>query len=119
MLPDARHFCDRTLSAPGLGEPALPSFSMTSAAAGTSGLTPDQISAIDAAHLRHPYSTIGAEAVPPVVAVGARGAWLTLVPDGKQVQALDAMSSWGTAFQGHGHPVLDGALTSQLSTMNH
>ena len=37
---------------------------MTSAAAGTSGLTPEQISAIDAAHLWHPYSTIGAEAAP-------------------------------------------------------
>jgi adenosylmethionine-8-amino-7-oxononanoate aminotransferase len=92
---------------------------MTSAAAGTSGLTPEQISAIDAAHLWHPYSTIGAEAVPPVVAVGARGARLTLVRDGKQVQALDAMSSWWTAIHGHGHPVLDAAMTSQLATMNH
>src|ERR1700722_850995 len=119
MLPDARRFCDRTPSAPGSGEPALPSFSMTSAAAGTLGLTPEQISAIDAAHLWHPYSTIGAEAVPPVVAVGARGAWLTLVRDGKQVQALDAMSSWWTAIHGHGHPVLDAAMTSQLATMNH
>jgi hypothetical protein len=62
MLPDARHFCDRTLSVPGTEAPALRSFSMTSAAAGTSGLTPEQISAIDAAHLWHPYSTIGAEA---------------------------------------------------------
>ena len=119
MLPDARHFCDPTLSAPGSEEPALPSFSMTSAAAGTSGLTPEQISAIDAAHLWHPYSTIGAEALPPVVAVGAHGAWLTLVRDGKQVQALDAMSSWWTAIHGHGHPVLDAAMTRQLATMNH
>src|ERR1700731_2280647 len=107
MLPDGRGLCDPT---------ALRSFSM---AAATSGLTPDQISAIDAAHLWHPYSTIGAEAVPPVVAVGARGAWLTLVRDGKQVQALDAMSSWWTAIHGHGHPVLDAAMTSQLATMNH
>jgi adenosylmethionine---8-amino-7-oxononanoate aminotransferase len=119
MLPDARHFCDRTLTAPGSATPALPSFSMTSAAAGTSGLTPEQISAIDAAHLWHPYSTIGAEAVSPVVAVGARGAWLTLIRDGKQVAALDAMSSWWTAIHGHGHPVLDAAMTSQLATMNH
>jgi len=106
-----------------MGAPALPSFSMTSAAAGTSGLTPEQISAIDAAHLWHPYSTIGRSnfggAPPNVVAVGARGAWLTLVRDGKQVQALDAMSSWWTAIHGHGHPVLDAALTSQLATMNH
>ena len=96
---------------------------MTSAAAGTSGLTPEQISAIDAAHLWHPYSTIGRSnfggAPPNVVAVGARGAWLTLVRDGKQVQALDAMSSWWTAIHGHGHPALDAAMTSQLATMNH
>ncbi len=83
------------------------------------GLTPEQISAIDAAHLWHPYSTIGAEAVPPVVAVGARGAWLTLVRDGNQVQAIDAMSSWWTAVHGHGHPVLDAAMSRQLATMSH
>ena len=35
-------------------------------------LTPAEISAIDAAHIWHPYSTIGAEAMPPVVAVGAQ-----------------------------------------------
>src|ERR1700748_2949632 len=92
---------------------------MTSAAAGTSGLTPEQISAIDAAHLWHPYSTIGAEAVPPVVAVGARGARLTLIHDGKSVEVLDAMSSWWTAIHGHGHPVLDAAMAAQLATMNH
>jgi adenosylmethionine-8-amino-7-oxononanoate aminotransferase len=92
---------------------------MTSAAAGTSGLTPEQISAIDAAHLWHPYSKIGAEAVPPVVAVGARGARLTLIRDGEPVEVLDAMSSWWTAIHGHGHPVLDAALAAQLATMNH
>jgi Aminotransferase class-III len=95
---------------------ALPSFSI---AAATPGLTPAQISAIDAAHLWHPYSTIGAEAVPPVVAVGARGAWLTLIRDGKPIQVLDTMSSWWTAIHGHGHPDLDAALTAQLNTMNH
>jgi adenosylmethionine---8-amino-7-oxononanoate aminotransferase len=87
--------------------------------AARSGLTPEQISAIDAAHLWHPYSSIGGESVAPVVAVGARGAWLTLVRDGKPVEVLDAMSSWWTAIHGHGHPVLDAALTSQLGAMNH
>ena len=72
---------------------------MASAAARTSWLTPEQISAIDAAHLWHPNSTIGAEAVAPVVAVGAHGAArLTLIRDGEPVEVLDAMSSWWTAI---------------------
>jgi adenosylmethionine---8-amino-7-oxononanoate aminotransferase len=82
-------------------------------------LTPEQISAIDAAHVWHPYSTIGSEAVPAVVAVGARGAWLTVIDGGEPVEVIDAMSSWWTAIHGHGHPVLDAAITRQLSTMNH
>jgi adenosylmethionine-8-amino-7-oxononanoate aminotransferase len=82
-------------------------------------LTPQQISAIDAARIWHPYSTIGAEAMAPVVAVAADGAWLTLVRDGREVRVLDAMASWWTAVHGHGHPVLDAALTRQLGVMNH
>ena len=85
-----------------------------------SALNPQQISAIDAAHIWHPYATIGTGALPPVVAVGAEGAWLTLVrDDGSPVRALDAMASWWTAIHGHGHPVLDAAVTRQLQTMNH
>ena len=82
-------------------------------------LTPEEISAIDAAHVWHPYSTIGAEAVPPVVAVAAKGAWLTVIDQGRPVEVIDAMSSWWTAIHGHGHPVLDAAITKQLATMNH
>ena len=82
-------------------------------------LTPDEISAIDAAHVWHPYSTIGAEAMPPVVAVAAKGAWLTVVDQGRPIEVIDAMSSWWTAIHGHGHPVLDAAITRQLATMNH
>ncbi|MEO8814448.1 MAG: adenosylmethionine--8-amino-7-oxononanoate transaminase [Mycobacterium sp.] len=85
--------------------------------------SPEQISAIDAAHLWHPYSTIGAApdvgAPAPLVAVGARGAWLTLIVDETPVEVLDAMSSWWTAIHGHGHPVLDAALIAQLGVMNH
>ena len=84
-----------------------------------SALTPQQISAIDAAHIWHPYSTIGAEAMAPMVAVGADGAWLTLVRDGREIRVLDAMASWWTAVHGHGHPVLDAAMTRQLAVMNH
>ncbi|MCV7352014.1 adenosylmethionine--8-amino-7-oxononanoate transaminase [Mycobacterium parmense] len=87
--------------------------------AARAGLTPEQISAIDAAHLWHPYSTVGGEAVPPLVAVGASGAWLTVVRDGAPMQVLDAMASWWTAIHGHGHPVLDAAVSDQLGAMNH
>jgi adenosylmethionine-8-amino-7-oxononanoate aminotransferase len=82
-------------------------------------LTPDEIRAIDAAHIWHPYSTIGAEALAPVVAVGARGAWLTVIDNGRRIEVLDAMASWWTAIHGHGHPALDAAITGQLATMNH
>nr|MDP9166607.1 aminotransferase class III-fold pyridoxal phosphate-dependent enzyme [Actinomycetota bacterium] len=82
-------------------------------------LTPDQISAIDAAHVWHPYSSIAADAVPPVVAVAAHGTSLTVIDRGEPIDVLDAMSSWWTAIHGHGHPVLDAAITAQLATMNH
>ncbi|MDY6998818.1 MAG: adenosylmethionine--8-amino-7-oxononanoate transaminase [Actinomycetota bacterium] len=82
-------------------------------------MTPAEISAIDAAHIWHPYSPIGADALAPVVAVGARGAWLTLIHRERRVEVLDAMASWWTAVHGHGHPVLDAAVTEQLATMNH
>ncbi|AKS34424.1 adenosylmethionine--8-amino-7-oxononanoate transaminase [Mycolicibacterium goodii] len=84
-------------------------------------LTPAQISAIDAAHIWHPYSRIDADAFPPVVAVGAKGAWLTVIDpsDGARIDVLDAMASWWTAVHGHGHPELDRAINSQLATMNH
>lgn len=82
-------------------------------------LTPAQITAIDAAHVWHPYSTIGVEAVPPVVAVAAKGTGVTVVRDGDPVEVIDAMSSWWTAIHGHGHPVLDAAITDQLATLNH
>lgn len=82
-------------------------------------MTAEQVSAIDATHLWHPYSTIGNEVLAPLVAVAAQGAWLTLIRDGRPIEVLDAMSSWWTAIHGHGHPVLDAALASQLGTMNH
>jgi adenosylmethionine---8-amino-7-oxononanoate aminotransferase len=86
-------------------------------------LTPAEIGAIDAAHVWHPYSTIGASAYAtapsPLVALSAHGAWLTLRRDKQDVRVLDAMASWWTAIHGHGHPVLDAAITEQLATMNH
>ena len=82
-------------------------------------MTPAEISAVDAAHVWHPYSTIGAEELAPVVALGARGAWLTLHHHGRELQVLDAMASWWPAIHGHGHPVLDAAIAAQIATLNH
>ena len=84
-----------------------------------SALTPEQISAIDAAHVWHPYSAFGAEATAPVVAVAADGVWLTVICDGAPIRVIDAMASWWTAIHGHGHPELDAALSRQLQLMNH
>src|ERR1700677_2030073 len=107
MLLDGEGLCDPS---------ALRSFSMPAA---TPGLTPEQISAIDAAHLWHPYSTIGGESIAPLVAGAARGAWLTLIRDGRPIEVLDAMSAWVRPIHGHGHRVLDVALSTQLNNMNH
>ena len=82
-------------------------------------LTPAEIAAIDAAHVWHPYSTIGAGAMPPVVATAARGVRITVDRDGVPTDVIDAMSSWWTAIHGHGHPVLDAAIMGQLATLNH
>jgi adenosylmethionine-8-amino-7-oxononanoate aminotransferase len=84
------------------------------------GLTPREVSAVDAAHLWHPYSTIGVSGAPPaIVVLSAKGAWLTVVRDDREVQVLDGMASWWTAVHGHGHPVLDDAVTRQVSVMSH
>ncbi|MEZ0339635.1 adenosylmethionine--8-amino-7-oxononanoate transaminase [Mycobacterium sp. pV006] len=84
-----------------------------------SALTPIEISAIDAAHIWHPYSPIGSDAVAPLVALAAHGPYLTVFHQGREIDVLDAMASWWTAVHGHGHPVLDAAITRQLGRMNH
>ncbi|BBY88735.1 adenosylmethionine-8-amino-7-oxononanoate aminotransferase [Mycolicibacterium tokaiense] len=83
-------------------------------------MTPAEISAIDTAHVWHPYSTIGAPGSRPATVVrSAKGAWLTVVRDGAEIQVLDGMASWWTAVHGHGHPVLDEAVIRQVGTMSH
>ncbi|MGE2731938.1 adenosylmethionine--8-amino-7-oxononanoate transaminase [Mycolicibacterium vaccae] len=84
-----------------------------------SALTPIEISAIDTAHIWHPYSAIGTDAVEPLVALSAHGPHITLSYQGREVEVLDAMASWWTAVHGHGHPVLDAAITRQLGVLNH
>ncbi len=78
-------------------------------------LTPDEITALDAAHVWHPYGGFPAPTEPLVVA-SAAGTRLTLA-DGREL--VDGMSSWWAAVHGYRHPVLDAALTEQAQRMSH
>lgn len=78
-------------------------------------LTPEQISAIDAEHVWHPYGGFPATTEPLIVA-SAAGTRLTLA-DGREL--VDGMSSWWAAVHGYRHPVLDAALLAQSQRMSH
>ncbi|MFB7724204.1 adenosylmethionine--8-amino-7-oxononanoate transaminase [Nocardia sp. NPDC056100] len=78
-------------------------------------LTPDEITAIDSAHVWHPYGGFPATTEPLIVA-SASGTRLTLA-DGREL--VDGMSSWWAAVHGYQHPVLDAALLAQSRRMSH
>ncbi|MFD8250151.1 adenosylmethionine--8-amino-7-oxononanoate transaminase [Nocardia sp. NPDC059691] len=78
-------------------------------------LTPDQITALDAEHVWHPYGGFPATTEPLVVAAAA-GTRLTLA-DGREL--VDGMSSWWAAIHGYRHPLLDAALVDQSRRMSH
>lgn len=78
-------------------------------------LTPEQITAVDADHVWHPYGGFPATTEPLVVA-SAAGTRLTLA-DGREL--VDGMSSWWAAVHGYRHPVLDAALLAQSQRMSH
>ena len=81
-------------------------------------LTPEEVGAVDAAHLWHPYSGIG-DPLRPLVVTGADGPNITVVRNGQPIDVLDGMSSWWSCIHGHGHPVLDRAVTEQVASMSH
>ncbi len=70
--------------------------------------------AADAAHVWHPYASVGA--TPFGVVTGAEGVRLALA-DGQT--PIDAMSSWWAAIHGYRNPELDAAVTQQLGQMAH
>ncbi|MCX4095137.1 adenosylmethionine--8-amino-7-oxononanoate transaminase [Nocardia sp. alder85J] len=78
-------------------------------------LTPAEITALDAAHVWHPYGGFPASTEPLIVA-SAAGTRLTLA-DGREL--VDGMSSWWAAVHGYRHPVLDAALLAQSQRMSH
>lgn len=77
------------------------------------GLGEEEIHAIDAAHIWHPYAEPGAPALP---VRAARGVYLELF-DGRRV--IDGMSSWWAAAHGHSHPRLVAAAHEQIAQMSH
>ncbi|HEX5540160.1 MAG TPA: aminotransferase class III-fold pyridoxal phosphate-dependent enzyme, partial [Micromonospora sp.] len=78
-------------------------------------MTPDEVLAVDRAHVWHPYAPMPA-AVDPYVVAGAEGVRLRLA-DGREL--IDGMSSWWVAIHGYRHPVLDAAVVEQLGRMSH
>jgi adenosylmethionine---8-amino-7-oxononanoate aminotransferase len=93
---------------------ALPANGIPSRAVG-----PDDILALDAAHVWHPYSTARATP-PPLLVESAAGVRLRLAtPVHGNTELIDGMSSWWAAIHGYGHPVLDAAVRRQLGRMSH
>ncbi|MGH7525355.1 MAG: aminotransferase class III-fold pyridoxal phosphate-dependent enzyme, partial [Gemmatimonadales bacterium] len=72
-------------------------------------MTALQWSALDAAHVWHPY-TQHATAGPAVPVASTEGAYLF---DASGRRIFDAISSWWVTLHGHGHPVMAEAIASQ------
>ncbi|GAA1981346.1 adenosylmethionine--8-amino-7-oxononanoate transaminase [Amycolatopsis minnesotensis] len=79
------------------------------------GVRPDELLALDARHVWHPYGAMPGK-VAPLLVTEAAGVRLTLA-DGREL--VDGMSSWWAAIHGYRHPVLDAALTEQAGRMSH
>ena len=69
----------------------------------------------DQSLLWHPYTSM-VDPAPVFPVVSARGVRLTLA-DGREL--VDGMASWWCAIHGYNHPILNEAVTSQLTDMAH
>ncbi|WP_371830474.1 adenosylmethionine--8-amino-7-oxononanoate transaminase [Antrihabitans cavernicola] len=78
-------------------------------------MSADELRAIDAEHVWHPYGGFPASTDPLVVA-SAEGVRLTLA-DGREL--IDGMSSWWAVIHGYRNPALDAAVSDQLGRMSH
>jgi adenosylmethionine-8-amino-7-oxononanoate aminotransferase len=78
-------------------------------------VTPDELIALDRAHVWHPYGPMPGR-IDPLVVTDAEGVRLRLA-DGREL--VDGMASWWSAIHGYRHPVLDAAVRDQLGRMSH
>jgi adenosylmethionine-8-amino-7-oxononanoate aminotransferase len=78
-------------------------------------VTPDELLALDRAHVWHPYGPMPGR-IDPLVVTDAEGVRLRLA-DGREL--VDGMASWWSAIHGYRHPVLDAAARNQLGRMSH
>jgi len=78
-------------------------------------VTPDELLALDRAHVWHPYGPMPGR-IDPLVVTDAEGVRLRLA-DGREL--VDGMASWWSAIHGYRHPVLDAAVRDQLGRMSH
>ncbi len=74
-----------------------------------------ELAAIDREHIWHPYASM-TDPPPAQMVVSASGVRLRLA-DGREL--VDGVSSWWSVIHGYNHPVLNEAVTRQLSSMAH
>ncbi|MFF3291345.1 adenosylmethionine--8-amino-7-oxononanoate transaminase [Streptomyces sp. NPDC003023] len=80
---------------------------------------PDELRALDRAHVWHPYGPMPGR-TDPLVVESAAGVRLRLAEEVHgQRELIDGMSSWWSAVHGYNHPVLNAAVTEQLGRMSH
>jgi adenosylmethionine-8-amino-7-oxononanoate aminotransferase len=80
---------------------------------------PEELRALDRAHVWHPYGPMPGRS-DPLVVESASGVRLRLAEEVHgQRELVDGMSSWWSAVHGYNHPVLNEAATAQLGRMSH
>ncbi|WP_330177019.1 adenosylmethionine--8-amino-7-oxononanoate transaminase [Streptomyces sp. NBC_01498] len=86
---------------------------------GRAALAPEELLALDRAHVWHPYGPMPGR-TDPLVVESASGVRLRLAePAHGQRELVDGMASWWSAVHGYNHPVLNEAAHAQLARMSH